>query len=295
MQYFDPLSLKLFIAICEQQSLTEAAEREHLTVSAVSKRLAALEEQIGAPLLDRGRGGIHLTSAGEALLPSARGLLQSMARIQANLSAYAQSTPGTVRVAAVLSALTWCLPDDIAAFSERHAHVAVHLEERSGPEVVTAVEQGRVDIGVCWDMTETRRLQTEEYRLDHLVVVVHPQHELAHHSRLSFADTLPYDRIMVDAGSIGLHLQQRMAIAEGKALKTPVHVRTYETACHVAAANLGIAIVPREATRALADAFGLRMIHLSDDWAKRRIVLCVRDHGELGMPARLLLEALALH
>ena len=295
MQYLDPVSLKLFIAICEQQSLTEAADREHLTVSAVSKRLTALEEQIGAPLLERGKGGIHLTPAGEALLPAARGLLQSMWRIQANLSFYSRSTPGTVRMAAILSALTSALPHDIAAFLARQPNVKVTLDERSSGEVVAAVEEGRADIGVCWDMTGTRRLQTIPYRLDHLVVLTHPQHELAHHKHVSFADTLPYDRVMVDAGSMGLALQQRLAIAEGEALKTPVHVRTYETACHIAAAKLGIAIVPREATRALVKAFGLRTIALSEEWVERRIVLCVRDHGELAMPARLLLEALAEH
>jgi len=293
VQYLDPLSLRLFIAICEQQSLTEAAEREHLTVSAVSKRLTALEEQIGSPLLERGRGGVLLTPAGEALLPAARGLLQSMARIQANLSEYAQSVPGNVRVAATLSALTWSLPGDIAAFVARQPHVKVNLEERVGREIVDSVEEGRADLGVCWDLTGTKRLQTVPYRVDNLVVVVHPEHELARRTRVSFVDTLPYERVMVDAGSIGLHLQQRLAIAEGKALKTSVHVRTYETACHIVAANLGIAIVPKEATRTLVKGMGLKAVGLSDDWARRRLVLCVRDHSELSMPARLLLEALA--
>ncbi|HSV77747.1 MAG TPA: LysR family transcriptional regulator [Ramlibacter sp.] len=293
MQYLDPLSLRLFIAICEQQSLTEAAEREHLTVSAVSKRLTALEEQIGSPLLERGRGGVLLTPAGEALLPAARGLLQSMARIQANLSEYAQSVPGNVRVAATLSALTCSLPGDIAAFVARQPHVRVNLEERIGREIVDSVEEGRADLGVCWDLTGTKRLQTVPYRVDHLVVIVHPEHELARRTRVSFVDTLPYERVMVDAGSIGLHLQQRLAIAEGKALKTSVHVRTYETACHIVAANFGIAIVPKEATRTLVKGMGLKAVGLSDDWARRRLVLCVRDHSELSMPARLLLEALA--
>jgi DNA-binding transcriptional LysR family regulator len=293
MRYFDPISLRVFIAICEHHSLSEAAEREHLTVSAVSKRLAALEDQIGAPLLERGRGRVQLTAAGEALLPAARGLLQSMARIQANLSEYARSVTGLVRIAATLSALTASLPQDVAAFLARQPNVKVHVDERSGPDIVLAVEEGRADIGVCWDMTDTRRLQTIPYRVDHLVIATTKDHELAGRTRVSFADTLPYERVMVDASSIGLHLQQRLAIAEGQALKTPVHVRTYETACHIVAANLGIAIVPKEATRSLIKAFGLKTVSLSDEWARRRLVACVRDQSELNMAARLLLESLA--
>ncbi len=295
MHYFDPQTLRLFIAICEQQSLTEAAEEVNLTVSAVSKRLTALEEQIGVSLLERGRGGVHLTAAGEALLPAARGLLQSMSRIQANLSEYARSAPGRVRVAATLAALTSTLPGDIADFLARQPNVKVSLEERVSGDVVQSVEQGRVDIGVCWDMTGTRRLQTMPYGVDHMVVAVHKEHELARRSRVSFVDTLPYERVMVDAASIGLHLQQRLAIAEGKALKTPVHVRTYETACHIVAANLAIAIVPKESMSSLLKVLDLKTIPLTDDWAKRRLVLCMRDHAELSMPARLLLESLASH
>lgn len=295
MHHFDPASLKLFVAICEHQSLTDAAAQEHVTVSTVSKRLAALEEQIGAPLLERGRGGVRLTEAGETLLPAARGLLHSMTRIQASLSEYARSVPGRVRVAAALSALTSHLPGDIAAYLSRHPTVKVSVEERLAPDVVNSVEEGRADLGVCWDATDTRRLQTVPYRMDHMVVIAHKEHELARRTRVSFSDTLPYERVTVDAASIGLHLQQRLAISEGKALRSPVHVRNYDAACRFVAANLAIAIVPRESTHLLIKACGLKAITLTDDWARRRLVVCVRDYAELNVPARLLLESLGAH
>lgn len=296
MRYFDPVSLRVFIAICERRSLTEAAERENLTVSAVSKRLAALEDHVGAALVERGRGGVHLTGAGEALLPAARGLLQAMVLIHANLSEYACGASGPVRVAASLSAITSFLPGDLAAFFTRQSKIKVAVDERSGAEVVTSVEDGRADIGVCCDMSDTRCLQKAPYRMDQLVLVTTPQHELARHARVSFADTLPYDRVMVNANSAAVHLQQRLAIAAGKALKAPYHVRTYETACHIVAANLAVAIVPRESTRGLVESFRLKAIPLADEWARRRFVLCVRDDVELSMPARLLFEWLvSLH
>jgi DNA-binding transcriptional LysR family regulator len=295
MYDLDPVTLRLFIAICEFHSLTEAAERVHLTVSSVSKRLTALEKQIGAELFERGRGGVRLTAAGEALLPAARGLLQSMARIQANLSEYARSVPGRVRVAAALSALTWCLPGDIAAFMAQQPTIKVSVDERLGPEVVHNVEEGRADIGVCWNATNMRRLQTIPYRIDHMVVITHPEHELARRKLVSFADTLPFERITVDISSVGLNLQQQLAIADGKALKTSTHVKTYDAACRFVEVNLGIAIVPLESTHHLIKAFGLKAIKLSDDWARRRLVLCVRDYSELNAPARLLLNSLSSH
>ncbi len=237
MNYFDPVSLRLFIAICERQSLTDAADQENLTVSAISKRLTALEEQIGVPLLQRGRGGVQLTVAGEALLPAARGLLQSMARIQASLSEYARM-PGHVRVVATPTALTSFLPNDLAAFIAKQPDLNLHLEEQMADDIVRAVEEGRADLGISWDRTDTRRLKTVPYRNDHLVVIAHREHELARREVVSFADTLPYKRVTVDTASTMRHLQERLAIAQGSALKSDIGVKNYDSACRIAQGSL---------------------------------------------------------
>lgn len=68
---FDPVTLRLFVAVCEEGIIARAADRESVVASAVSKRIAAVEAQIGAPLLVRGRRGIEPAAAGQALLRQA--------------------------------------------------------------------------------------------------------------------------------------------------------------------------------------------------------------------------------
>ncbi|MEY4099929.1 MAG: hypothetical protein RL300_1100 [Pseudomonadota bacterium] len=293
--YFDPVSLRVFVAICEEQSFREAAERENLTTSAVSKRLASLEESIGALLLERSRRGVKLTAAGEAMLPAARSLLQSMAHIHAQLSDYSGDVKGVVHVAASLSAVASSLPEDIAAFLRRHgSDVRVTLDERMSLDVVRSVEDGSADLGIYWgDAIATSKLQTIPYRADRLVVVVHKDHELARRKRVSFAETLPYERVAIKGGSFVQLTQQRMAITEGAALRYHIQVGTFDAACRIAAANLALAIVPAEASKPLIKAFGLRAIPLTDEWASRRFVICVRDRKALKVPARLLLDSLS--
>jgi DNA-binding transcriptional LysR family regulator len=295
MDAFDPVSLRLFVAICEEQSLTEAAEREHLTVSAVSKRLLLLEEQVGASLVARGRGGVQLTAAGEALLPAARGLLQSMARIRAHLSEYAHQSRGHVRLSCTPSALTSFVPDDIAQFLAQHPSVHVKLDERMAKDVAHCVHEGHADLGIVWDRSGTGSLETVPYRMDRLIVITHPSHPLAGRADVRFIDTLPYNSVTVDAASTLQHLQQRAAIAEGRALNSSVCVKTYDGACRIVAANLAIAIVPHRATQSLVAALGLVSIELAEDWALRRFVVCMRDRFSLTLSARHLLEALASH
>jgi len=295
MDYFDPLSLKIFVAICEERSLNEAAHREHLTNSAVSKRLAALEEQIGAPLLQRSRRGVRLTSAGEALLPAARSLLQSMGHIQARMSEYAGDVHGHVRMAVTLSAMASFVPPDVSAFLRLHPTVRVNLDERWSPEVVRSVTEGSAELGVVWDAIVAPGLEVVPYRVDHLVAIAHKSHPLASRKRVSFAETLEYDYVVMRGGSIVQLTQQRLAVEAGASLKSCAQVGTFDAACRVVAANLAIAIVPREASMPLIRSLGLKAVALTDEWATRRFVICMRDRAALTAPARLLLDALSAH
>jgi len=86
---FDPASLRMFIAVCEERNIARAAEREAIVASAISKRIAALESDVGVPLLKRGRRGIEPTPAGESMLRQAREVLGLMDRMRAELSEFA--------------------------------------------------------------------------------------------------------------------------------------------------------------------------------------------------------------
>ena len=97
-KHSDPVSLRLFIAVCEERNIARAAEREAIVPSAISKRIAAIEEDIGAPLLTRGRRGIEPTAAGQALLTRARDILSTMERLHGELSEFASGVRGNVRV-----------------------------------------------------------------------------------------------------------------------------------------------------------------------------------------------------
>ena len=71
MWQVDFVTLRLFVAVCEERNIARAAEREAIVASAVSKRIADLEDAIGAPLLLRHRSGVTPTPAGELLLQHA--------------------------------------------------------------------------------------------------------------------------------------------------------------------------------------------------------------------------------
>jgi DNA-binding transcriptional LysR family regulator len=291
MRSFDPVSLRLFVAVCEEGNIAAAAQREAIVPSAVSKRLAQMESEAGVRLFERGRRGVTVTAAGEALWRYARESLQMLDRIKSDLGAFAQGVQGQVRVFGSKSAVAQFLPNDIGRFAKMYRDVRVSLEEREIWEVVRGVEEGRADIGVCWDAVDFRDLTLFPYHRDHLAVVVPEGHPLASSDSVAFIDTLDYEHVDILARSIMQQRQRSAAGAAGKQLIHRIQVSTVDAAYRIVAAGLAVAIVPGEEARAVQQALGLTVVPLTDSWAHRQFVISVRNRG-LSLPASLLVEKL---
>lgn len=106
----DLVTLQLFVAIHEEGSLTRAAARESIALSAASKRLNELEAALGSPLFARQARGMSLTPAGETLLHHARRMLFNLEKIGLELGEHLQGVRGYVRMLANLSAIIQFLP-----------------------------------------------------------------------------------------------------------------------------------------------------------------------------------------
>lgn len=291
MRSFDPVSLRLFIAVCEERNIAMAARREAIVPSAVSKRISQMEGDAGVRLLERGRRGVTVTAAGEALWRYARESLQLLDRMQSELGAFAHGVQGHVRIFGSKSAVAQFLPEDVSVFAKRYRDVRVSFEEREIWEVVRGVEEGRADIGVCWDAVDLRGLRTFPYHRDRLAVVVHPAHPLAPLRSVSFENTLDYEHVDIIARSIMSMTQRSAAAAAGKQMRYRIQVSTVDAAYRIVAAQLALAIVPQEEASAIQQALGLQVIPLRNPWARRQFVISVRDSA-LSRPAELLVQSL---
>jgi DNA-binding transcriptional LysR family regulator len=144
----DPYSLRLFLTAAREGSLARAAEKEHIATSALSRRIADLEQVLGAPLVVRSPRGITLTEAGRIVLARGTQLeaeLQSLAR---DVQAQAGHLSGTLRVVANPSAIVGYLPERLRAFREDYPAIDVALQECSSQEVVRACLDDQADVGI---------------------------------------------------------------------------------------------------------------------------------------------------
>jgi DNA-binding transcriptional LysR family regulator len=291
----DLTTLRLFVTVCDTGNIARAGERANIVGSAISKRLAQLEETVGTPLLMRKRHGVAPTEAGQALLEHARSMLASAARIERDMGAFAAGVRGQVRILASASALAESLADDVAAFLKhpKHRNIQVDLEERVSPDIVRGIREGVASLGVCWDAAEIGNLQSRPYRSDHLTMVVPQKHPLASRRKLRFEETLDWEHVSLPVNSAVQVLVHRAAAQMGRAIRQRIVVTNFEAALRVVRAGLAISLVPREVAEIYAQAYGLKIIPLAEPWAERRFIVIYRDADSLSAAGHLLADHLA--
>jgi DNA-binding transcriptional LysR family regulator len=276
--------------------VARAADREALVASALSKRISALEAEVGVPLLLRRRRGVDPTPAGEALLARAREVLAALDRLRSELGAFGAGVQGSVRVLASPSVLAEQLPEDIGRFLEVQPGLSVSLDERTSPDIVRALREGAADLGVLWDRADLSGLQLLPYRRDHLCVAMSPAHPLARRASLRFADTLDQVSVGVATGGLMDQLLRRQAALIGRLPAHRIQVSSLDAACRIVAAGLGLAVLPREVAVPHAGAGRLALVPLSEAWARRQFVVATRPQPLPSASTQLLarhLQALA--
>jgi DNA-binding transcriptional LysR family regulator len=275
--HFDLQSLRVFLLVAEQGSLTKAAERGHLTLSAVSKRIAELESVTDCALLIRRPRGIELTAAGRGLVDHASRVLDQVNSMASEMGDYAIGVRGHVRLWANTSAVVQFLPGDLAGFLGANRSIRISLEERLSADIVEAVKSGKADLGIFADNVPAHDIERRLYRRDELVLLVPQSHALAAEERVEFAQTLDEDYVGLNTGSSLFARMTDAAFETGRPLKLRIQVSSFDGICRMIEAGLGIGILPREAVRPELLVSRLGMVRLTDAWASRTLWIGAND------------------
>lgn len=289
---FDLVDLRLFLHVVEAGSITGGAERAHLALAAASTRIRNMEETLGVPLLHRERQGVQPTPAGRTLTHHARALLQQVDRMNGELTEFASGLKGHIKLLSNTNALTEFLPEPLSAFLAAYPKVNIDLEERLSDEIVAAVAEGTADIGIVASTVELAGLEVFPFREDRFVIVVAPTHALAATSRIAFNEVLDYDFVGLDRTSALQRFLADKADTQGRRLKLRVQLRSFDAVCRFVSCDVGIGIAPATTVARNAQQMPLHAIELTDEWALRKLTICVRKQSELPNYAQQLLKHL---
>jgi len=269
-------SLALFVRAAELRSLTKAAEASHIGLAAASRRMALLEHRFKTALLERSSRGVEVTPAGASLLPNAKAILVLMNQMQAEMRDHADGHKGALRIIANTSVMTQSLPDDLAAFGLASPDVRLVVEERWSREIIQALLAAEADVGIVVEGISTEGLDTFPYCTDRVAVVMKPHHPLVTALAIKFTDVLDDELITLESGSSMMHLLAEQAVLAERTMKLRVQVRSFEAVCRMVDAGLGLGLLPYQAANVIGKGLGLVVRPLPEEWAERRMLLCVK-------------------
>lgn len=273
----DPTSLRHFVSVVEHGSIAGAAHAEHITASAISVRMNQLEKALGATLLIRRNRGVEPTAVGQELLRHARSLLAQLDHITDAIR-LGEGTAQSVRVLASPGALADRLPDQLGTFTELAPTIRLRVTECSDRAVADGLREYAAELGVLAAGEPPDGLETVPYLTQSIVLVVPSGHELAGAEAVRLQD--------VPAGDLVNSCEA--ARYTGVAPDGPA--TGYENAVRLAAAGLGVALVPSSCAESAGH--GAHVVELLDDWARRDYVVAYRSEDGLNAQARRLLSHL---
>ena len=289
---------QIFIAVAELANLTRAAERVHLSLTATSVRIRAMEAQAGLPLLHRQPRGVKLTPAGEIFAHHARRMLQQAEALQRELrEECGGGLQGHVRVFANTTAVTEFMPEILARFLAAYPGVSVGLKEQANHEIARGVRDGRAEIGIAAGAVDRQGLQACHFATDRLVLVSAKRHRLARRAQITLAEVIDEPMVgMHESSTIERFLVRVVEDAGLPMLKRRVQVSSFDAMCRMVEVGVGLGISPESAAlRHQAAGMDIALVRLSDDWALRERYLLTRADQRLPRYALELIDRICAH
>ncbi|WP_447553635.1 LysR family transcriptional regulator [Vreelandella sp. EE22] len=237
-------ALHYFDTVARCRSLRQAAARLNIAPTAISRQIDMLEQELGAPLLERGPGGIQLTEAGELLAAQARHTLRDMERVQEHIADLQGRRTGRVRLVVAEGVVAGLLAPTLADMGRRYPGLRFDIAITSAGQVVEQLRLGTADIGLSFfTPRHDDILVLESTRLEHHAVMA-ADHPLASAREVSL-QALAGHRIILPGETFGARQAfERSAHRAGIQLLPSFDTASLETQKALALNGAGVLILP---------------------------------------------------
>ncbi|MDR6958526.1 LysR family carnitine catabolism transcriptional activator [Pseudomonas brassicacearum] len=283
--------VRAFLAVAQSLSFAVACERLHLSQSALSLTIKALEEGLGGRLFSRNTRNVALTPEGESLLPLARRLVADWDNAEDEMRQRFTLQRGRVTLAAMPSFAGNLLPPILKTFRARFPNVNVTVNDVINEQVLEMVRDRHVELGVAFEPMQSSSLAFTALYLDRFVAVVPLDSPLARLGEIKWQALLEQPFITLQRPStVRVMLEEHL---QARGMKLPVEFESHQLATvgRMVASGLGVSAVPALCIGQMHE-LGARCITLSDPVIERAIGVLTKPGHELSAAAQALFDTL---
>ncbi|MFM2462679.1 LysR family transcriptional regulator [Paraburkholderia sp. RL17-368-BIF-A] len=225
----DNTALRYFLEVARSGSLSQASTRLYVAVSALSRQIAKLEEEVGAALFERRPRGMVLSDAGRLLAEHAQRSLLDAERVTEEIRGLTNGGRATIRVASSEGVAPHFLPQVFARFLKTHPATHFQLDVAAPSAATQRVREGTADIAVCFSIAPEKDINVVYSQRAPIFALLRRDHPLCKHDSVTLADLLQWPFAI---NNTGVTIRQLFDIAcslEGLVFD-PVFVSNYHPA-----------------------------------------------------------------
>ena len=239
----DSRQLRAFSALARTGSFTQAARQLHLTQSAISHAMKALEEDVGCRLLDRIGKKATLTQAGEQLLVRAEKILQEMGIAREELKQLGRWGTGRLRLGATTAACQYLLPSVFREFRESFPACTISIEPGDTPEAIEMLRARRIELALVLEPRGEPQLEFRHLFTDELQFILSPLHPWALAGKVEEAQIPRQSYILYEKTSYTFQMIQDYFRNRDQVLFTFMELGNMEAIKELVKLNLGVSIL----------------------------------------------------
>ncbi len=243
----DTQNLSAFVSVAELQSFSDAAAKLHLTQPAISKRIAVLESQLGCQLFDRIGRKVHLTEAGQTLLPRAQRILQDVRDAQRMIVDLSGEIRGELRIATSHHIGLHRLPHLLKTFIQKYPNVDLDIDFIGSENAYNAVSRGQIELAVVTLAPENNPvIASYPLWLDNLEFAASDDHPLARLApkAITLTTMAQYPALLPDLDTFTSKLITAPFEAQELRMQTTMATNYMETLKMLAGIGLGWTVLP---------------------------------------------------
>lgn len=237
--------LLAFIVAAEQQSFSKAAEQLHLSQSAISKRIALLENYLDVILFERYGQRIQLSEAGKALLPDAREIINKAQAMKHHSEMSKTSITGKLRIATSHHIGLYRLPSILRQFTRHYPDVQLNMHFTDSEIAYNEINQGLFDLAIA-TLPEKTNLMVTTIPLwqDELLIMLPQNHPLSQKNKLTLQDLANFPAILPDKDTFTRQIIDRFFSQNNCSYQLAFTTNYLETIKVMVEAGLGWSILP---------------------------------------------------
>ncbi len=281
--------LETFLEVARLSSFSRAAEKRFRTQPAISAQIRAMEEEVGAKLLDRSGGKVALTAAGKIFQKYAEETVQARRNMLTAVAEMERVPGGEIVVGANEGTCMHVLPEVFAHFKKQYPAVGVNVRRLESTGVLECVIDHSIDFGVVSLPVNDKRLTVVPIHRDELVAICAPGHELSRSKSVTVEQISRFPLLVPKFGKTREAIED-MFSQQSLSPNVSMELDSSELLKHFSAADVGVGFIARSNVQEDVKAKTLVALPLADAQIKRDLALVFRKDKALSRASLAFIE-----